>query len=187
MVREKPGDRRGFVHKRIGGAISGLISGGPTGALSGFLRPTGAGVAGCQAGFVRNAAGQCVRGFDDPRAPTIALPQFFGGGAGTVVATATVSGVPAGTFVAPQEGAVRRRICPRFQDGKVGILWMSPFTGEVVCMPRGFKDGKSFGLIRAVKPGKKPPISVSQVNAIAAYNSAVTAVGRLSDKLGCPR
>ncbi len=33
----RPGDRRGFVHKRLVGGLKGLLSGGPTGALTGFL------------------------------------------------------------------------------------------------------------------------------------------------------
>ena len=37
---EVPGSVRHFVHKRIFGGIKGLITGGPTGALGGFLAPT---------------------------------------------------------------------------------------------------------------------------------------------------
>lgn len=38
----KPNDVRGFVHKRIGRALSGFITGGPVGALGGALSPGGA-------------------------------------------------------------------------------------------------------------------------------------------------
>jgi len=34
---KRPAESRGFVHKRIGGAIGGLLTGGPVGALGGFL------------------------------------------------------------------------------------------------------------------------------------------------------
>jgi len=36
-MSEKPGDRRGFVHKKLFGAAKGFLSGGPTGAIGGFL------------------------------------------------------------------------------------------------------------------------------------------------------
>ena len=35
----RPGDRRGFVHKRIGRAVGGFVKGGPLGAVTGFLTP----------------------------------------------------------------------------------------------------------------------------------------------------
>ena len=34
---QRPSESRGFVHRRIGGAIGGLLTGGPVGALGGFL------------------------------------------------------------------------------------------------------------------------------------------------------
>ena len=34
---ERPAESRGFVHRRIGGAIGGLLTGGPVAALGGFL------------------------------------------------------------------------------------------------------------------------------------------------------
>lgn len=37
QLNGKPGDERGFVHKRIGGAIGGFIGGGPAGAIGGFF------------------------------------------------------------------------------------------------------------------------------------------------------
>jgi len=36
---QKPGDRRPFVHKRLLRAATGFVTGGPTGALGGFLAP----------------------------------------------------------------------------------------------------------------------------------------------------
>jgi len=35
----RPNDRRGFVHKRLIGAVSGFIGGGPAGAAKGFFGP----------------------------------------------------------------------------------------------------------------------------------------------------
>jgi len=36
---DRPGEVRHFVHKRFGRAIGGFLTGGPTGAISGFLSP----------------------------------------------------------------------------------------------------------------------------------------------------
>jgi len=38
---EAPNERRNFVHKRLFAGAVGLITGGPTAAVGGFLRPTG--------------------------------------------------------------------------------------------------------------------------------------------------
>lgn len=69
-VREPLGSSRGFVHKRIGGAIvggvKGFVRGGPGGvvggAVGGFVgggAPTGR-AAGCPPGFRMDAGGNCV-------------------------------------------------------------------------------------------------------------------------------
>jgi len=59
--------------------------------------------------------------------------------------------------------AVSRTVleCPRFADGKTGILWMNALTGDVVCLPRR-TSGRGFGLIRKNPPRKKPFISAAQ-------------------------
>lgn len=51
--------------------------------------------------------------------------------------------------------------CPRFADGKRGILWMNALTGDVVCLPRR-TSGKGFGLIRKNPPRQKPFISAAE-------------------------
>jgi len=58
---------------------------------------------------------------------------------------------------------VSRRVleCPRFADGKTGILWMNALTGDVICLPRR-TSGRGFGLIRKNKPRKKAFISAAQ-------------------------
>ena len=38
-VGPRPGDQRGFVHKRLLGAVGGFLTGGPAGAVGGFLKP----------------------------------------------------------------------------------------------------------------------------------------------------
>jgi len=50
--------------------------------------------------------------------------------------------------------------CPRFADGKKGILWMNALTGDVVCLPRA-TNGRGFGLIRKNTPRAKPFISAA--------------------------
>lgn len=51
--------------------------------------------------------------------------------------------------------------CPRFADGKTGLLWMNALTGDVICLPRA-TSGKGFGLIRKNKPRAKPFISAAE-------------------------
>jgi len=43
MMNTPPNDVRNFVHKRLFGAAKGLVTGGPTGALSGFFQVPGGG------------------------------------------------------------------------------------------------------------------------------------------------
>jgi len=51
-----------FVHKRILGAAVGLVTGGPSGAISGFVGGGGGGGGSpCGAGFVRGPSGNCVQ------------------------------------------------------------------------------------------------------------------------------
>jgi len=63
--------------------------------------------------------------------------------------------------------AVQRTVlqCPVFGNGKVGILWMMPLTGQIVCLPRGV-SGTAFGLIRKNKPAAKPFLTGGEVKCI---------------------
>ncbi len=63
-------------------------------------------------------------------------------------------------LTAPSKVCVETFKCPRFADGKTGILWMNALTGAVVCLPRA-TNGKGFGLIRKNKPRAKPPMSAA--------------------------
>lgn len=65
-------------------------------------------------------------------------------------------------MVAPYAQEVRRLTCPKFADGKTGILWMNAMTGAVACLPRGVNGGK-FGLIRKNKKRPKAYISAADV------------------------
>jgi hypothetical protein len=51
-------------------------------------------------------------------------------------------------------------VCPKFADGKTGILWMNALTGDVVCLPRR-TSGRGFGLIRKNPPRKPAFISAA--------------------------
>jgi len=121
-----------FVHKRIIGAVGGLISGGPLGALSGFVSGGGGGstaAAGCREGFVMSG-GRCVPrtqvftgidrglGFGAPRPGVTAAVQRFlpGGATGRFDAGAAVMG-QWGAALEPQVvGSVQR------DDGSTGPL-----------------------------------------------------------------
>ena len=61
----------------------------------------------------------------------------------------------------PSLVGVMTHVCPKYADGKKGILWMNALTGQVVCLPRGV-NGKGFGLIRKNKPRRKPYISAAE-------------------------
>ncbi len=63
-------------------------------------------------------------------------------------------------MVAPSAVAITRLECPRFGNGKIGLLWMLPLTGQVVCLPRGV-NGKGFGLVRKNRPRAKPVLSAA--------------------------
>lgn len=39
LMEARPNDRRGFVHKRLLGGFKGFVTGGPLGAVGGFLQP----------------------------------------------------------------------------------------------------------------------------------------------------
>ncbi len=102
---------------------------------------------GCNPPLVRDQSGICV----------------FPGSPGDV-STDSAGSVTVGSgasFVPPIEVGVRTMKCPRFADGKTGILWMNALTGQVVCLPRR-ANGLAFGLIRKNKPRRKPYISAAQ-------------------------
>ena len=119
----------------------------------GFLSGGGTGPGGlttqnpCEPGFVRDPiTGQCTL------VPSDATP-------GTVTpaeASVGVSGV-----LLPSLTPVMTHVCPKYADGKKGILWMNALSGQVVCLPRGV-NGRGFGLIRKNKPRKKPYISAAE-------------------------
>jgi len=69
----------------------------------------------------------------------------------------------AGTIASPGRVCVNTLKCPKFANGKIGVLWMHPISGEVVCLPRG-TNGTGFGLMRKNKPRKPAFISAAAVS-----------------------
>lgn len=165
-----PNDKRGFIHKsRFGGFIGGLVGDIIPGGLDDFFidkftggKFTGGGNGGqpaaCGPGYER-VAGQCV--------PSVVPGRSPGGGGfdptpGVMTpAEKSVAGPGATGFQAPFQSAVTHLQCPRFGNGKVGILWMNKWTGQIVCLPRG-TNGAGFGLVRKNKPRAKAYITRAQ-------------------------
>lgn len=108
------------------------------------------GSGGCNPGMIRDQSGICV----SPGSP---------GDLSTGVSVGTVAGAPA--IPQPSLSTVSVLKCPRFADGNVGILWMMPLTGAVVCLPRGVSGGK-WGLRRKNKPRRKAFISAAEKKAL---------------------
>jgi len=74
----RPGDSRGFIHKKLLGAASGFITGGPTGAISGFFG--GGGRAPTPTPFQFGGGGGFSGGGSGGRFPAQVLPPTRGGG-----------------------------------------------------------------------------------------------------------
>lgn len=110
----------------------------------GGFAPTGGGP--CWPGFSRDPiTGQCVLDWDP------GAGQGLPGGNGA-----------AGTGLNRPRATSRTVLqCPRFADGKTGVLWMNALTGDVVCLPRR-TSGRGFGLIRKNKPRKRAYISAAE-------------------------
>lgn len=102
--------------------------------------------AGCFPGFSRDPITHECR-FDLDPGPGTGLP----GG----------NGAAGGGLTRPRATARTVLECPRFADGKKGILWMNALTGDVVCLPRR-TNGRGFGLIRKNAPRKPAYISAAQ-------------------------
>lgn len=107
---------------------------------------------GCGPGFRETGDGGCV-------AITTGDPSL-----GVTPGEASVGG--SGIF-SPTATYPRRLKCPKYADGRTGILWMSALNGQVVCLPRGV-NGRGFGLIRKNPPRKKAYISAAEWKALKA-------------------
>lgn len=127
----RPGDVRGFVHKRIIGAVGGLFRGGPLGAVGGFLSPGGGNgrsraqpfpvqtfaprrSAGCPPGFGVNSRGECVELRGREKTGFVEEVRRFlpGGQTGFEEFGEAVMG-QFGAALQPAELASTRLVCPR--------------------------------------------------------------------------
>lgn len=154
----------GDVLRAGGGIIKRAIPGGLDDALLDALIPGGGGgknfgpaipkVLPCPPGSFRASDGSCtfVRngGSSDPT-PTTQTPAERSMGAG-------------GGIQAPSASAVTVHKCPRFGDGKTGVLYMHAITGELACLPRGTSQAtaKKMLFIRKNKPRPKPKVSAAK-------------------------
>jgi len=165
LVSGAPGDRRAFVHKRIIGAVSGFVTGGPAGAAAGFIRggrPPGPGSVATSGGFgvPRSLDDGCPPG--QRRSGTDCVTAGFKGALQRTIpfgATGTISDVTGeavmGAFNVPatvpaQVGSIERH------DGVVSPILRCP-RGQVLatdnlCYAKGIKGLAAF---RKWKPAAK--------------------------------
>lgn len=166
-ARVAPIGAESFVHKRIIGAISGFVGGGPVGAVAGFVAPTsgaftganagdGLGLtSGCPPGTRADSSGRCattgVRGTIERILP--------GGRTGFQPASSGLLGMLSGGPEPPAEvGTITRN------DGSVGPILRCP-PGMVLaidnqCYAKGLKGLANF---RKWKPPAKPFLSGGDV------------------------
>jgi len=93
------------------------------------------------------------------------------------------NGAAGGGLTRPRRISREIDVCPRFADGKQGILWMNALTGDVVCLPRR-TSGKGFGLIRKNKPRAKPVISAAEGRLATKIKAIQTRGKKHAEKLG---
>jgi len=127
----RPGDERHFVHKRLVGAVTGFISGGPLGAAAGFVGAGGNGrrtralpfpvqtfaprpTAGCPPGFIRDTRGECVELRGRKKGGISGAAQRFipGGETGFEEFGEAVMG-QFGAALQPAQVESSRLVCPR--------------------------------------------------------------------------
>lgn len=132
-MRGRPNDVRGFVHKRIFGAVKGFVTGGPIGAASGFVSSGGST---SRQTIVQQAPQACPPNFH--RSGNTCVPSF----------TAFAQDCPAGTIPDGRGGCMSAdpRARPPSQDGfggaVMGPMGMAGLTPQIrstatrIC-PRG--------------------------------------------------
>jgi len=163
------------------GGIAGAIPGiGPiiTG-LGGIIGDVLGGGNDCGPGFARGPNNQCQQvvpggGVVIPGSPGILTPAergpvgFAGAGA---------------QFVAPSLQSVAVHKCPRFADGKTGILWTNMMNGTISCLPRGV-DGKKFGMQRKNPKQAKAVISAADAKLFRRVDSMKKKVQTIAKSAG---
>jgi len=132
--------------------------------------PTGA----CNPGFALDASGNCVA--VDPTGPPI---------------SPTERGAVADGPALPSRVARNVHVCPKFVDGSTGILYFSPISGQIVCLPRSMtsKSAMAFGLLRKNRPRAKAAVSAADMKLLSKVTSIQNKIGTLAakaDGLSCP-
>lgn len=172
-----PGDTGGTNLPSTGGTGTGGGLGGALGSTCqywpDYLQAVCYGISGYLGNDATPGAGagvQCPAGSTWSAAQGMCVPTG-GGGAGTDATPGTVTPGEASTGVTgillPMAGSVQRYTCPKYPDGKTGILWMNALTGQLVCLPRGV-NGSHFGYIRKNKPKPKPVMSAAHFKHLTA-------------------
>lgn len=186
---ERPNDVRGFVHRRIIGAVGGFIKGGPLGAVAGFVTKGGGGG--------RNAAsvipGRCTPGFSlrngvctpDALGPVGLMPT--GAGGGCPVGLVFDPGI--GACVSPKSGVGARALADQFGEAVVGKYGAALVPGNrvtnVALCPRGSvlgNDGLCYNKRdisnkeRMWPRGRRPLLTGGEMRAISTASKAAVKV-----------
>lgn len=139
---------------------------------------------GCPPGTVPNPQGAgCVDPSDDRFFPSDPSPGGLSPGE-------RMNGATPGPLL-PSRVPRNVHVCPEFQDGSMGILYMNPFTNAIVCLPRSFstKDAAAFGLIRKNKPRAKAAVTAADMKLLNKISSIQAKIGRAAERAGnlsCP-
>ena len=167
-----------FVHKRIGGALRGLATGGPIGAAAGFL-----------GGGAPSIAPQRISGALPGKCPGVG--SFYVPGVGCVnVGDLGPAGAPAITQPGTELVSV-----PLVSEGMFGALSTTPVSvasSRLQC-PKGLvlgKDERCYAKgtippkLRKWRPATRPPITAGDVRAIRRAASAKGRVKKLGKDVG---
>jgi len=128
----------------------------------------------CGFGFVSDGMGGCVP--TDPTGPPDSPAE---------------RGAVADGPALPSRVARDVHVCPKFVDGSTGILYFSPITGQIICLPRSMtsKSAMAFGLIRKNKPRAKAPVTAADqklLSKIASIQGKIGTLAAKADGLSCP-
>ena len=188
---EPPNGRRGFVHKRLIRGIGGFLSGGPTGAIGGFIGPGNGGGGGfkrfdpCKAaGGWTDSSGRC-RGDRGPNSPGNPI-RFLNVGVGASPIT-SASGCGPGKTKGPLGLCVDFSAALPFGDpfitqgaaqvvmGRYGAAYVpaSQMIDRAVCLPGDVvaNDGLCYpkgkkGMVRQWPPGPRPLFTGAERKAV---------------------
>ena len=177
---------KGLFEGGVGGAIGGVFAGGGGGGCVGpGCGPGGTGMTqqdpreaalrdprfNTELALAADVPGHIRHGhipgtaMGHPQHQQFLSPVTPGGGIGDAIRRFVPGGESGmrstGGMVEPTEVHSARLECPRFANGKTGILWMHVMSGQVVCLPRGV-NGTGFGLVRKNKPRKKAYITAAE-------------------------